>query len=53
MTYAGRIWGDEKAKAASVDPAGNVVITGQTRFVATGPISHWNIMTFKYRKEGF
>ena len=51
--FRGSLWGDHKAKAVAVDPAGNVFITGQSEFYVTGPIIHWNIMTFKYRKEGF
>jgi uncharacterized delta-60 repeat protein len=51
--YRGGLWGQDQARAVAVDPEGNILVTGQTQFYATGPIIHWNIMTFKYRKEGF
>ena len=51
--YRVGFWGEDRAKAVAVDSEGNIFVTGQTQFFATGPIIHWNIATFKYRKEGF
>ena len=51
--FRGGLLGEDRAKAVAVDVEGNVFVTGQTQFYATGPIIHFNFMTFKYRKEGF
>jgi uncharacterized delta-60 repeat protein len=52
-SFWGTLLGDDAARAITVDVDNNVLLTGRSKFFAIGPPPHYNIVTFKYRKEGF